>query len=118
MSLRSTWYWSLTWNFPLNQSKCCHLPIGKPPTTPLIFADGITVTMVETAKDPRVAIDTFFKPSSQCREEFSRARAVFFMMCRGFAELTLAIFRSLYLAMVNSNSTMQSKQWCRISKKI
>ncbi len=56
--------------------------------------------MVETAKDLGEAIDTSFKPSVQCSEGFSRARAVFFMMRRGFAELTPAIFRALYLAMV------------------
>ncbi len=56
--------------------------------------------MVETAKELRVAIDTSFKPSLQCREGFSRASAVFFMMRRGFAELTPAIFRPLYFAMV------------------
>ncbi len=56
--------------------------------------------MVETAKDLEVAIETSFKPSLQCREGFSRARVVFFMMRWGFAELMPAIFRPLYLAMV------------------
>ncbi len=56
--------------------------------------------MVETAKDLGLAIDTSLKPSLQCREGFSRARAVFFMMRRGFAELTSAKFRPPYLAMV------------------
>ncbi len=54
----------------------------------------------ETAKDLGVAINNSFKPSLQCRGGFSRARAVFFMMRRGFAELTPVIFRPLYLAMV------------------
>ncbi len=58
--------------------------------------------MVETARDLGVGIDTSFKPSLQCREGFSRARAVFFMMRRGFAELTPAILRPLYMAMVRS----------------
>ncbi len=84
LSLRSAWDWSVTWALPLNPSKCCHLPIGQPPTVPLTFADGTPVAMVETAKDLGVAIDTSFKPSLQCREGFSRARAVLFMMCRGF----------------------------------
>ncbi len=56
--------------------------------------------MVETAEDLGVAIDASFKPSLQCREGFSRARAVFFTMRRGFAELTPAILLPLYLAMV------------------
>ncbi len=47
-----------------------------------------------------MVIDSSFKPSLQCREGFSHARAVIFMMRRGFAELTLAIFRPLFLAMV------------------
>ncbi len=47
-----------------------------------------------------MAIDTSFKPYLQCREGFARARAVFFMMRRGFAELTPAIFRTISLAMV------------------
>ncbi len=83
LSLRSVWEWLVTWDLPINQSKYCHLPIGQPPTTPLTFADGTPVAMVETAKDLVVAIDTFFK-SLLCREGFSRARAVFFMMRRGF----------------------------------
>ncbi len=56
--------------------------------------------MVETAKGLGVAIDSYFKPSLQCREGFSPARAVFFMMRRGFAELTPATFRPLDLVMV------------------
>ncbi len=56
--------------------------------------------MVETTKDLGVAIDTSFKPSLQCREGFAVACAVFLMMRWGFAELTPAIFRPLYLAMV------------------
>ncbi len=47
-----------------------------------------------------LVVNVSFKPSLQCREGFSRARAVFFMMRRGFAELTPTIFRPLYLAMV------------------
>ncbi len=47
-----------------------------------------------------MAIDTSFKPYLQCREGFTRARAVFFMMRRCFAELTPAIFRPLYLAIL------------------
>ncbi len=54
----------------VNPSKCCHLPIGQPPTTPLTFADGTPVAMVDTAKDLGVAIDTSYKPSLQCREGF------------------------------------------------
>ncbi len=60
----------------------------------------LQVGMVETAKDLGVAIDTSFKPSLQWREGFSRARVVCFTMRRGFAELTPAIFRPIYLAML------------------
>ncbi len=56
--------------------------------------------MVDTAPDIKVVIDTSFKPSVQCREGFSRARAVFIMMRQGYAELTAAIFPPLFLAMV------------------
>ncbi len=56
--------------------------------------------MVETAKDLGVAIDTSFKSSLQRREGFARARDVLFMMRRGFAELTPAIFRTFHSAMV------------------
>ncbi len=61
LSLLSAWDWSVTWDLPLNSSKCFHLPIGQPPTTPLTFADGTPVALVETAKDLGVAIDTFFR---------------------------------------------------------
>ncbi len=41
-----------------------------------------------------------FKPSLQLREGYARTRATFFMIRRGFAILTPAIFRPLYLAVV------------------
>ncbi len=59
-----------------------------------------SLEMVESAKDLGVFNDSSFKPSLQCKEAYARARANFFMMRRGFAILTPAIFRPLYLAMV------------------
>ncbi len=56
--------------------------------------------MVESAKDLGVFIDSSFKPSLRCKAAYARARATFFMIRRGFAILTPAIFRPLYLAMV------------------
>ncbi len=41
-----------------------------------------------------------FKPSLQCKEAYARARAIFFMIRRGFAIQIPAIFRPLCLAMV------------------
>ncbi len=90
----------MKWDLPLNPDKCCHLPIGQPPIAPLTFADGKSVEMVEAAKDLGVFIDSSFKPSLQCKEAYARARATFFMIRRGFAILTPAIFRPLYLAIV------------------
>ncbi len=58
------------------------------------------VEMVESVKDLGVFIDSFFKPSLQCREAYGRARATSFMIRPGFAILKPAIFRPLYLAMV------------------
>ncbi len=47
-----------------------------------------------------VFIDSSFKPSLRCKEAYARTRATFFMIRRGFAIVTPAIFRPLYLAMV------------------
>ncbi len=47
-----------------------------------------------------VFIDSSFKPSLQCKEGNSGARATVLMIYRGFAILTPAIFRPLYLAIV------------------
>ncbi len=100
LSLRTAWDWSVKLDLPLNPDKCCHVPIGQPPIAPLTFADGKSVEMVESAKDLGVSIDSSFKPSLQCKEAFARARATFYMIRRGFAILTPAIFRPLYMAMV------------------
>ncbi len=100
LSLRSAWDWSVTWDLPLNPSKCCHLLTGQPPTTPLIFADGIPVAVFEMTKDLEVTIGTSFMPYLQCRKWFSHARAIFQTMRLCFAKLTPAIFRPLYSAMV------------------
>ncbi len=51
MSLRTAGDWSVKLDLPLNPDKCCHLPIGQPPTAPLTFAVGKSVEMVESAKD-------------------------------------------------------------------
>ncbi len=56
--------------------------------------------MVETEKDLDVAIEPSFNPTMQCMEGFSRTRAFFFTMRRGFVELTPAIFRPLFLSIV------------------
>ncbi len=84
----------------INPDKCCHLPIGQPPITPLTFADGKSVEMVESAKDLGVFTASTFKPSLKCKDAYARGRATFFMIRRGFAILTPAILRPLYLAIV------------------
>ncbi len=90
--LRSAWDWSVMWHLPLNPRTCCRPPIWQPTPSPLALTDGFPGAMVETAKDFGVAIDASFTPSLQCREGFLHARAVFFMMRRGFAELTPSLF--------------------------
>ncbi len=95
-----------TWGFAFGRrirSKRLSLAGGmfeEPPIAPLTFADGKSVEMVESAKDLGVFIDSSFKPSLQCKDAYARAQATFFMICRGFAILTPAIFRPLYLTMV------------------
>ncbi len=49
---------------------------------------GSPVAIIETEKELDVIANISAKPSLQCMEGFSRARAVFFMMRRDFAELT------------------------------
>ncbi len=74
--------------------------LGQPTTTPLTFADGNSVEILESAKEIGVYIDSSSKPLLHCKEAYAPARATIFMMRRGFAILTPAIFRPLYLAMV------------------
>ncbi len=98
LSIRTAYDCSVQWDLPLYPDKCCHFPIGQPPIAPLTFADEKSVEMVESAKDLGVFIDSALKPSLQWKEAYARARATFFMMRRGFAILTPAIFRPLNLA--------------------
>ncbi len=118
MSLHSACDWSVTWDLPLHPSECGHLPIGQPQNTPLTFTDNALDAIIEMAKDMGIVIDTFVKPSLQCREGFSRARAVYLMMRWDFAELTPAIFRPLTWRWCYPYSPIQSRQCRRSANKI
>ncbi len=71
-----------------------------PPIAYLTFVDKKSAEIVEAAKDLLVFIDSSFDSSQQYKEAYARARATFFMIRRGFAILTQAVFQLLYLATV------------------
>ncbi len=56
--------------------------------------------MVDSTKDLGVTVASTFKTYLNCQQAANRTRRILFRLRRGFAVLTPAIFRPLYLALV------------------
>ena len=68
--------------------------------------------MVDRARDLGIVSNSSFTPSAQCAEAARKARGVLQLIRRSFVDLTPAIFKPLYSALVRPHLEYAVQAWC------